>query len=76
MCGAHLRELVDRYEPDVLWNDIAMPAAVDLDSLFTHHYGAVLPSSNGSACTQHRGHESIGYITPDNNLTRASCDCD
>ncbi len=41
VCDAHLRELVDRYGPDVLWNDIAMPAAVDLDSLFAHYYEAV-----------------------------------
>ena len=41
LCDAHLRELVDRYAPDVLWNDIAMPAAVDLDALFAHYYAAV-----------------------------------
>jgi alpha-L-fucosidase len=32
---AHWRELIDRYEPCVLWNDIGYPAAADLDGLFT-----------------------------------------
>src|SRR4051812_33234328 len=31
---AHWRELIDRYEPCVLWNDIGFPAAADLDALF------------------------------------------
>ena len=32
--NAHWRELIDRYEPCVLWNDIGYPAAADLDALF------------------------------------------
>ena len=31
---AHWRELVERYEPCVLWNDIGYPAAADLEGLF------------------------------------------
>ena len=31
---AHWHELIDRYRPDVLWNDIGYPAAADLDRLF------------------------------------------
>jgi alpha-L-fucosidase len=38
---AHWRELIDRYEPDVLWNDIGYPAAADLDALFDEYYGRV-----------------------------------
>ena len=38
---AHWRELVDRYEPDVLWNDIGYPAAADLDALFDEYYERV-----------------------------------
>lgn len=41
VCDAHIRELIDRYSPDVLWNDIAAPAALDLDALFSHYYRAV-----------------------------------
>ncbi len=38
---AHWRELIDRYGPAVLWNDIAFPAAADLDALFTYYYRQV-----------------------------------
>ena len=30
----HLHELIDRYEPDVLWNDIGLPAGVSRRKLF------------------------------------------
>ena len=40
-CEAHLRELIDSYEPSVLWNDIACPAGVDLPALFAHYYNNV-----------------------------------
>lgn len=39
--NAHWRELIARYEPSVLWNDIAYPAAADLNDLFAHYYNAV-----------------------------------
>jgi alpha-L-fucosidase len=38
---AHWRELIDRYQPDVLWNDIGYPAAADLDALFDDYYARV-----------------------------------
>jgi alpha-L-fucosidase len=38
---AQVRELVKRYRPAVLWNDVAFPASVDLDSLLSAYYGAV-----------------------------------
>lgn len=31
---AHWRELVERYEPSLLWNDYGYPVAADFDSLF------------------------------------------
>ena len=34
-------ELIDRYRPDVLWNDIGYPAAADLPALFERYYAAV-----------------------------------
>jgi alpha-L-fucosidase len=40
-CDAHLRELVDRYRPSVLWNDIACPGGVDLAALFADYYNTV-----------------------------------
>jgi alpha-L-fucosidase len=40
-CDAHIAELVERYRPSVLWNDIAYPARSDLDRLFAAYYEAV-----------------------------------
>jgi alpha-L-fucosidase len=40
-CDAHYRELIDRYEPSVLWNDIAAPTPLDLRALFGHYYQRV-----------------------------------
>jgi alpha-L-fucosidase len=38
---AHVRELVDRYHPSVLWNDIGWPAQGDLAGLLAFYYDAV-----------------------------------
>ena len=35
---AHWRELIERYQPAVLWNDIAYPTAANLRALFAHYY--------------------------------------
>ncbi|MEM9513274.1 MAG: alpha-L-fucosidase [Actinomycetota bacterium] len=40
-CETHLRELIERYEPSVLWNDIACPYGLDLAALFADYYNAV-----------------------------------
>jgi alpha-L-fucosidase len=37
----HWLELIERYRPSILWNDIAYPAAADLPELFAHYYNAV-----------------------------------
>ncbi len=37
----HVRELIDRYGPSVLWNDICWPAGGDLAELFAHYYNTV-----------------------------------
>jgi alpha-L-fucosidase len=34
---SHWRELIDRYEPAVLWNDYGYPTAADIGSLFRHY---------------------------------------
>ncbi|MCB0075340.1 MAG: alpha-L-fucosidase, partial [Caldilineaceae bacterium] len=36
--NAHWRELIDRYETMILWNDIAYPANTDLNVLFAEYY--------------------------------------
>jgi alpha-L-fucosidase len=38
---AQARELIDRYRPSVLWNDIAWPNVEDLPGLFAHYYATV-----------------------------------
>ncbi len=38
---AHVHELIDRYRPDVLWNDIAWPRAGDPAELISHYYARV-----------------------------------
>ena len=38
---AHWRELIERYRPAVLWNDIGMPRAFPVRRLFTDYYAAV-----------------------------------
>jgi alpha-L-fucosidase len=39
--AAQLRELIDRYEPSVLWNDIAWPSKEQVPDLFAHYYARV-----------------------------------
>ena len=38
---AHVRELIDHYQPSVLWNDIAWPTDPRLPELFAYYYNAV-----------------------------------
>lgn len=38
---AHWRELITRYHPAVMWNDIGYPAAADLAELFAFYYNTV-----------------------------------
>jgi alpha-L-fucosidase len=38
---AQVRELIDRYEPSVLWNDISWPSGGNLAELFAHYYNTV-----------------------------------
>lgn len=38
---AHVRELIDRYAPSVLWNDISWPAGGNLAELFAFYYNTV-----------------------------------
>ncbi|MCL4686151.1 alpha-L-fucosidase [Myxococcota bacterium] len=40
-CEAQLRELIERYRPDVLWNDIGYPVKSDLGALLDAYYRAV-----------------------------------
>ena len=39
--AAQVRELIARYQPSVIWNDIAWPNRADLPALFADYYAAV-----------------------------------
>ena len=36
--NAHWREIIERYRPDVLWNDIGYPHGTNVNELFAHYY--------------------------------------
>lgn len=38
---SQLKELIDRYQPSVLWNDIAFPYGYNLNELFSYYYNRV-----------------------------------
>jgi len=38
LANHHWRELIERYEPSVMWNDIGYPAAANLNELFADYY--------------------------------------
>jgi len=38
---AHMRELINRYRPSILWNDVCSPSRQDLLSLFSSYYESV-----------------------------------
>lgn len=38
---AHYKELIERYRPDVLWNDIAYPPGPEFVELIAHYYNTV-----------------------------------
>jgi alpha-L-fucosidase len=69
---AHWRELIERYRPDVLWNDIGYPAAADLDGLFADYY-AVVPdgvvNNRFDWMAQSSGARHCDFTTPEYSTT-------
>jgi alpha-L-fucosidase len=65
---AHWRELIARYEPCVLWNDIGYPSAADLPKLFDD-YWAVVPdgvvNNRFDFMRQTSGDVHCDFITPE-----------
>ncbi len=39
--ASHFYELIDKYRPEILWNDIAFPYGYDLHPLFAYYYNTV-----------------------------------
>jgi len=65
---AHWQELIDRYGPDVLWNDIGYPAAADLDGLFDRYYAAVpdgVVNNRFDWMAQTAGARHCDFVTPE-----------
>ncbi|MEY2432783.1 MAG: alpha-L-fucosidase [Acidimicrobiaceae bacterium] len=65
---AHWRELIERYEPCVLWNDIGYPAAADLPELFEHYYDRVpdgVVNNRFDIIRQTGGMIHADFITPE-----------
>ncbi|MBC8074555.1 MAG: alpha-L-fucosidase [Chloroflexales bacterium] len=50
----HLRELIERYAPATLWNDIGYPALANLPELFADYYNAVPEGAVNDRFTQGR----------------------
>lgn len=59
----HWRELIARYRPAVLWNDIAYPVAADLPGLFADYYNAMPDGLVNDRFPQYRGMERIERLT-------------
>ena len=51
----HWRELIMRYRPAILWNDIGYPAAADLKALFADYYNEVPGGVVNDRWSQFRG---------------------
>ena len=65
---AHWQELIDRYRPDVLWNDIGYPAAADLPALFDRYYAAVpdgVVNNRFDWMAQSSGSVHCDFVTPE-----------
>jgi alpha-L-fucosidase len=65
---AHWRELVERYEPCVMWNDIGYPAAADLPRLFDDYWKTVpdgVVNNRFDFIAQTSGTLHCDFITPE-----------
>ena len=56
---AHVRELIDTYAPDILWNDVCWPGGGNLAELFSYYYNTV-----PDGVINDRWLESSGHRTP------------
>lgn len=56
---AHWRELIDRYAPDVIWNDYSVPRGLDVAALFRHYLQRV-----PDGVINNRWNEEMGRLRP------------
>lgn len=64
--NTHWRELIERYQTMILWNDIAYPAATDLNVLFADYYNALPDGLVNNRFTQRFQLGPDGNIVADN----------
>ena len=64
--NAHWRELIDRYQTMILWNDIAYPAATNLNELFAYYYNRLPEGVINNRFTQRFQLGADGNIIADN----------
>lgn len=64
--NAHWRELIDRYQTMILWNDIAYPVATDLNVLFAEYYNKLPEGVINNRFTQAFQLGADGNIVTDN----------
>ena len=66
--NAHWKELIERYEPCAMWNDIGYPAAADLDELFSAYYQRVpdgVINNRFDMIRQTSGQLHCDFVTPE-----------
>jgi alpha-L-fucosidase len=63
--NGHWRELIERYEPSILWNDIAYPAAAELPALFADYYNRIPEGVINDRFTQRFEFGPEGFAPPD-----------
>lgn len=61
--NAHWRELIARYRPAILWNDIAYPKATNLNELFADYYNAVPEGLVNNRFTQEFRMDETGIVS-------------
>ena len=64
----HWKELVERYEPCTMWNDIGYPAAADLEALFEWYYERVpdgVVNNRFDFVRQGAGNIHCDFVTPE-----------
>lgn len=70
--NGHWQELVQRYRPSVLWNDIGYPKGADLDGLFERYYERVpdgVVNNRFDVFAQTAGATHADFLTPEYTTT-------
>lgn len=61
--NAHWRELIDRYQTAILWNDIAYPRDTNLNELFAEYYTKMADGVVNNRFTQKFAMDSVGIVS-------------